>query len=210
MEVVLRGRKKYYVISNFLMFVLGGTQILHAQEQTKLLKREEWGAHPATKAMQQNTPTKLTIHHTGTAPNYKKSIDVKLKALQSFSQTDSRLADGRLKSAWADVPYHYYIDVEGKAAEGRQAQFLGDSNTTYDLRGHLSVVLEGNFDSAPPTDAQVRALTSLLKSLAVAHHIRPENIGAHKQFAKTACPGRYLMTMLPKIRADVAALMRDD
>ena len=168
-----------------------------AQERPDLLTREEWRAHPPTKAMQPNTPTRLTIHHTGTNPSMNKTLDAKLRALQSFSQADSRLADGRMKVAWADVPYHYYIDVAGRTAEGRQARFLGDSNTDYDLRGHLSIVLEGNFDTAPPSNAQVRTLTSLLRSLAATYHIRPENIGAHKQFAKTACPGRHLMALLP-------------
>jgi hypothetical protein len=180
-------------------------EYLHAEVQVELLKREEWGAHPPTRQMESNTPTKLTIHHTGTNPNMKKALEAKLKSLQNFSQSESQLADGRIKAAWADVPYHFYIDVSGRAAEGRQAKYLGDSNTSYDLRGHLSIVLEGNFDTAAPSEVQVRALIALLKRLAVTYHIRPENIGAHKQFAKTACPGKFLMALLPQIRSEVSA-----
>jgi hypothetical protein len=168
-----------------------------------ILTRAEWGANAPTLDMPANTPVRLTIHHTATKPQPGKSLATKLKSLQRFSQASEKLADGRLKVAWGDIPYHYYIDVNGVVGEGREAKFIGDSNTNYDLNGHLSVVLEGNFENEPPTPGQIESLVGLLGDLAKRYSISWDAIEGHNHYASTACPGKHLTALLPDIRKDV-------
>lgn len=192
------------ISSIFLFFILAGAGFALADDELKIVTRQEWGAKPPVKAMPANVPMRITIHHTATKPNLKLSIAAKLKSLQVFSQKDSKLADGRLKKAWGDVPYHYYIDAKGAVAEGREVKFVGDTNTDYDPSGHIQVVVEGNFEQAPPAPAEVKTLEQLLVRLARTYHIDPKMIGVHRDFAHTECPGKYLLALLPDIKKDVA------
>jgi hypothetical protein len=170
-----------------------------------VVTRGQWGAKPPVMAMKQQTPVRLTVHHTATPAKPKASLASKLKSLQAFSQTDSKLADGRLKKAWADIPYHYYIDVNGAVGEARPAEFVGDTNTKYDPAGHITIVVEGNFETETPSKAEIDALIGLLASLARRYHIDADKIGVHKEFAQTACPGKNMMAMMPEIVARVKA-----
>ncbi len=177
--------------------------LAQASDAPTILKRAEWGARAPISAMQQHTPVRITVHHTATQPNAGRTLSKKLQSLQRFSQSSERLADGRLKVAWADVPYHFYIDATGGIGEGRAVRFVGDTNTRYDPSGHIGIVLEGNFEDAPPAPQQVEALVSLLVNLATTHNISPDVIAGHKHYAQTLCPGKHLAALLPDIRRDV-------
>lgn len=168
-----------------------------------VISRAEWGAKQPVLTMKKQTPNRITIHHTAVPANTGLSIVKKLRGLQSFSQSDARLADGRRKKAWADVPYHFYIAVDGKIAEGRPVAYVGDTNTPYDPTGHVSIVVEGNFDKEEPTMAELEALTSLTAELAQRFDIGRDRIGVHRDFASTACPGKNLE---PHIRRIIASL----
>lgn len=173
-----------------------------------LLTRAEWGAKPPTLAMTAHTPRMITIHHTATTHKPKQSTAAKLKSLQAFSQSNGKLADGRRKKAWADVPYHYYIAANGEVAEGRQVGFAGDTNTEYDPTGHIGIVVEGNFEKEVPTPQQVAALVDLVAMLAERHHIGIAAIGGHRDRASTACPGKNLTALMGDIKADVARRLK--
>lgn len=162
--------------------------------------REEWGASAPTAAMRTQTITRITIHHTGEPQDTTRSLEQKMRALQEFSQSAGTLAGGGVHHAWPDVPYHYYIGVDGRIAEGRDPRFAGDTNTTYDPAGHLLVVLEGNFQYEQPTAAQLRSLDALLLWAADHWHIPGREIYGHKDFASTACPGANLYRLLPELR----------
>lgn len=174
-----------------------------AAEPQAIVTRDQWGAKPTTLEIPRHKPVRLTIHHTATMAKPNASIKSKLKSLQAFSQSESKLADGRVKKAWGDIPYHFYIDANGGVGEGRAVDLVGDTNTRYDPTGHIAVVLEGNFDKEAPSPAQVEALVGLLATLAKRYAIEPDHVGAHRQFAQTACPGKNMMTMLPDVLAAV-------
>lgn len=177
---------------------------IHLPSDVRFVTRAAWGAHPPVLPMRAHVPTRLTIHHTGTARNPSRTIESKMQGLQAFSQRDDSLDTGKKKPAWADVPYHYYIAVDGAVAEGRNARYAGDTNTEYDPAGHLLVVVEGSFDNDTLTSAQRRALDALIPALA--HHFRIEasTIAGHRDFADTDCPGRNLYAQLPRLRELVA------
>lgn len=171
----------------------------HAVEPPPVVTRSEWGARPPVLEMRPHRPTRLTIHHSGVASNPNRGLEDKLRGLQAFSQREDRLASGRTKPAWADIPYHWYIGVDGRIGEARDPRFAGDTNTEYDPTGHLSIVLEGNFDVEEPTAAQIRSLWRLSEYLALRHQIEPSFIAGHLDYAATACPGKNLIGEVRKI-----------
>lgn len=165
-----------------------------------LVTRAEWGAKPPVAVMQRHTPTQITIHHTAVLQKPDRTLAQKLVGLQNFSQNPGKLGNGKDKPAWPDVPYHYYIDCNGGIAEGRDVNFVGDTNTEYDPRGHALVVLEGNFEVEEPTPAQLATLRRTIHWLAQRFDVPPEGVNGHQDFAKTQCPGKKLEAMLPELR----------
>jgi hypothetical protein len=151
--------------------------------------------------MREHRIERITIHHTATRQSMERSLADKLRGLQAFSQRDDSLGDGRKKPAWADIPYHYYIAVDGTVGEARSWRYVGDSNTPYDPTGHLLIVVEGNFEDEQLTDGQMRALESLVTAFARRFGVPGERLGAHKDYASTRCPGRNLYAELPRLRA---------
>jgi N-acetylmuramoyl-L-alanine amidase-like protein len=167
----------------------------------RFVSRAEWGANAPVLPMTHHVPTRLTIHHTGTVQNPARTIEQKMSGLQAFSQRDDSLASGKKKPAWADVPYHYYVAVDGAVAEGREWRYVGDTNTEYNPAGHLLVVVEGNFETDTLTTAQRRAVDALLPALANHFRIAGSMLAAHRDFAATLCPGRSLYAEIPRLRA---------
>jgi hypothetical protein len=170
-----------------------------------ILSRKDWQAAPAVLPMQEHTLRFITIHHTGTPQKPGRTLPDKLKALQQFSQREDKLSSGKIKPVWPDVPYHFYIDCAGNTAEGREIKYVGDTNTEYDPTGHILVVLEGNFENEQPTPEQMAALERMVAWVAHRWHIPAERIKGHQDYAKTRCPGSNLETLLPKLRASIAA-----
>ncbi|GAB5520356.1 MAG: hypothetical protein RhofKO_26070 [Rhodothermales bacterium] len=163
--------------------------------------RASWGAQPPVSPMKSHRIERITIHHTATYQRPDRSIEDKLRGLQAFSQRVDSLGDGRLKPAWADVPYHFYIDVHGQIAEGREVGYPGDTNTAYDPAGHVLIVLEGNFEEEDLNDEQRTSLLALTRVLAQHWHISADRIAAHRDFADTLCPGQALYDWLSHLRA---------
>lgn len=166
-----------------------------------IVSRTEWGAKNPVRPMRDHRIERITIHHTATRQNGQRSLADKLRGLQAFSQRDDSLGDGRKKPAWADIPYHYYIAVDGTVGEARSWRYVGDSNTPYDPTGHLLIVVEGNFEDEQLTEGQLRALEALVTSFARQFNVSGERLGAHKDYASTRCPGRNLYAELPRLRA---------
>jgi hypothetical protein len=166
-----------------------------------IVSRAEWGARDPVLPMREHRIERITIHHTATRQNIERSLADKLRGLQAFSQRDDSLGDGRKKPAWADIPYHYYIAVDGTVGEARSWRYVGDSNTPYDPTGHLLIVVEGNFEDEQLTGGQMRALESLVTAFARRFNGPGERLGAHKDYASTRCPGRNLYAELPRLRA---------
>ena len=171
-----------------------------------IITREDWKAEPSKEGLKRHIPKFITIHHTGTKQQPDRSIEDKLRALQQFSFSEGALGDGTPKLPWPDVPYHFYIAVDGSVAEGRQLMYQGDSNTDYDLSGHALIVVEGRFDTDQITDTQLEPLQKLVHALASKYKISAENISGHKDQAQTTCPGENIYELLPQFRKKVSNL----
>jgi N-acetyl-anhydromuramyl-L-alanine amidase AmpD len=174
----------------------------HAAELS-IITRENWGASEPVLKMKRHKPQYITIHHTATMQVPERPIEDKLHSLQQFSMRDDSLADGRLKKAWADIPYHFYIAADGTIAEARKLNYIGDSNTSYDLSGHILIVLEGNFQKEKISPVQYKNLERLVLALSKDYGISSGKITGHKDQAQTSCPGESLYALLPKLRQEV-------
>jgi hypothetical protein len=174
-----------------------------AGDEPSVLTRKGWNAGPVTQPMKPQKPIAILVHHTATPMKLKTRLATKMRRLQRFSQAKEKLADGRMKAAWPDVPYHFYIGADGKIAEGRSITAVGDTNTGYDPTGFIQVVVEGNFEKETVTSAQEASLKQLLSWLKGKYSIGNGAILGHADKAQTECPGKDLAARLPKIIADL-------
>ena len=186
-----------------LLAVVAGPS--NAGDEPAIVTRAEWGAKAPTFAMPDHQIERITIHHTGVRRSTKRPTIQLVRNLQSFSQSRGKLADGRTKKPWADVPYHFYIGRDGTIVEGRDPGFAGDTNTNYEPRGHLGIAVSGNYEVQELTDAQKTSLVALVDWAAEAYDVPPGMIGGHGDHASTACPGRNLAAFIPELRERVAA-----
>lgn len=196
-----------HLLLHVFIFFIGSPLFSQNLEEMEIMSREEWNAQPALEGVKWHIPKYITIHHTGTNQNPNRSASEKLQALQKFSYTEGVLGDGVTpKKPWPDVPYHYYIAVDGTVAEGREIQYEGDSNTDYDLTGHALIVVEGNFNKEQVKDIQFAKLEQLVLALAKKYKVPAEEISGHKDQAETTCPGEDLYKLLPQLREKVEKL----
>jgi len=178
-------------------------QKIVALSNPSIISRQDWKAKKPVGTVKEHSIRYITIHHTATPQKKTTAIEKKMQNLQNFSQSSSRLASGKLKPVWFDVPYHYYIAVDGKIAEGRELKFVGDTNTDYDPTGHALVVVEGNFETEQPSDEQLKSLRELTAWLSVIHKVPASEIKAHNDYTSTACPGKKLKMLLPEVRRGI-------
>ena len=169
---------------------------LASASNLKLLTRDSWGAARATKGLVDQVPNAILIHHTAALSKPKKTLTAKMKSLQVFSQSREKLATGKIKPAWPDVPYHFVIDTFGLIAEGRDTMKKGDTNTGYDPTGYLQLALEGDFTKEKPSDAQLEATLDLVAVLVNKFELPLASVYFHNEKASTACPGGNLSVAL--------------
>src|SRR5439155_25049413 len=80
----------------------------------------------------------------------------------------------------------------GRIFEARSTEYEPESNSKYDLQGHLGVELMGNFETQRPSQKQIESCVKLVAWLCQEKQIDPNQIAGHKDRAKgqTDCPGK--------------------
>lgn len=145
-----------------------------------LICREAWNAAPPTRAYDDHTISRLTVHHTAVSgAGWDRD---RIRRYQSQHQD----------RGMADLAYHVLVSPSGDLYEGRPFSAAGETFTSYDPTGHLNVVVEGNFDEESPSDAQLRAIAAVLAWGAGAFSADPATISGHQRYVATACPGTSL------------------
>ena len=182
-----------------ILILTFGTYV-DAQKAPPIISRADWKANRPVGEGKKHKIEFITIHHTATKMRPDLPIETKLKNLQAFSQRDDKLSSGKFKPAWFDVPYHYYIAVDGKIAEGREIEYAGDTNTEYDPTGHALIVVEGSFGTDEPTDAQVESLKAMVRWLAKKYKVSGDKIKGHRDYSETGCPGINIEKLFPQLR----------
>jgi hypothetical protein len=158
-------------------------------------------------------PVKILVHHTATA-NVKK---VSREAAEELAQGIQRFHMNT--RGWIDSGQHFTISRGGFVLEGRhrslellrggRRQVEGAHCTGQNIVA-VGIENEGTYTAAGPPDAQWKRLRQLCAYVCQQYGIRPTEIYGHRDFKDTACPGDVLYSMLPKLRTQVAALLRGD
>jgi N-acetylmuramoyl-L-alanine amidase len=141
------------------------------------------------------TPEGIIVHHA--------ALPVKLQGHAVDAETIDRLHEQRGYGAfyWGrvyHVGYHFIILPDGTIQQGRPEHCRGSHAAGYD--SFLGICLIGNFsaNSNPdgdrglkePTEAQIQALTALVKRLRTSYHIPLDRIRRHSDVnPHTECPG---------------------
>ena len=133
--------------------------------------------------------THVTLHHTGDSRPLLPADDPvqRLRGLQAWGARDRN---------WWDVPYHFLMDLDGKIYEGRDYHYMGETNTTYDPRGHFLISIIGNYGRQEPTHAQLAAIADLMAWALDEFDLPLDRIGGHYNYASTTCPGEHLRKYL--------------
>lgn len=133
--------------------------------------------------------THVTLHHTGSREPLQPAEDPvdRLRGLQEWGARDRN---------WWDVPYHMLIDLDGRIYEGRDWRYMGETNTTYDPRGHFLISVIGNYGRQEPTRAQIEAIADLMAWAVARFDVPLERIGGHYDYVQTSCPGEHLRRYL--------------
>ena len=138
---------------------------------------------PADRLRVKHTINKLTLHHSATPHKEGDVLATKLKNQQLWGEKDRN---------WFDVPYHFFIDLDGSVYQARDYKYAGDTNTAYDTRGHFLINCFGNYDEAEPNEKQLATIANLMAWGAMENKIEPIEIFGHKDLAQTGCPGKNL------------------
>jgi hypothetical protein len=106
---------------------------------------------------------------------------------------------------WADIAYHYGVDLKGTIYAGRDIHVRGASVAGYNT-GTIGVVAIGDFQWDIPTEAQLESLQALVLWLTRTYHLT--HLAGHYEFNNdTVCPGPNLRPRLDAL-AQAAGLQR--
>lgn len=147
-----------------------------------LVTAEEWGSAPQPiPDEKRHTPVRITVHHAGVIWPEDADPVQRIRNLQSWGQRDRD---------WPDLPYHYLISPDGSIFEGRPVAYVPETNTNYDVNGHIGIQLWGNFMEQRVVEEQLTAAVDLIAWLCLEHKIDAATISGHKDVAPgTSCPG---------------------
>lgn len=149
----------------------------------KVIKRNDWGWIPFDRSVPQHQINKITIHHGGEYFAEDKDMISYLRNLQSWSRGEKK---------WADNPYHFMIDLKGKIYEARPVNIPGDTNTDYDVNGHVLICVVGNYEEQKINREQLNSLSKLTAFLKQRFNVDLKDIRTHKDYTETLCPGKDL------------------
>ena len=205
MKYIQRGTTgiSFFSIATLSILFLMSAGSAFSQTKPEIVSRKQWEAKSPVGKGKKHKIKYITIHHTGVKQRPDLTLEQKLRNLQAFSQRDDKLSSGKFKPAWFDVPYHYYIGVDGRIAEGRQIEYAGDTNTEYDPAGHALVVLEGSFGTEEPNAAQVDSMKKIVAWLVKKYKVPATEIKGHDDYAETGCPGENLKVLFPELRKGI-------
>ena len=149
--------------------------------------RKSWGARDPACASDAQRPGFSTIHHTATGLPDTISPQARLRQIQAY-HIDTR--------GWCDIGYHFLIDSNGEAWQGRDETVLGahvaDFNTS-----NVGISFIGTYNEIAPTPGQLDRGTRLLQYLEDSYGVPRdrEHVKGHREYRGNQpgdCPGDRL------------------
>jgi len=152
----------------------------------------------------------IIIHHTATP------------AVVNGRRVDAAFLDeAHARRGWSvtyegrtyHIGYHYVILPDGTVQGGRPEAVHGAHTQRHNQ--YIGICLVGNFSSSDnplgrqwpsrPTDAQLKALVTLIRDVAGRYGLGPSDLYRHRDFAETACPGDRFPMEEVRQRCNLAA-----
>lgn len=167
---------------------LGGLELVGPQDRpgVEVIAREGWGSAPVG-TLEPHTIEQVTIHHSARSfAGSNTDAPARIRSYQRYHQDQG----------WPDIAYHFVIDRNGNVYEGRSPEGRGDTFTNYDPSGHFLVMVDGDFNGDPPTDAQIESLARMVAWGLDEWDIDPGDVGGHRDHANTSCPGEFLYDLI--------------
>ena len=127
----------------------------------------------------------IVVHHIGNT-----NADVSAATVHAWHKANG----------WSGIGYHFVIRKDGTIECGRPMDTVGAH--CYGENAHtVGINVVGNFETAVPEDAQLASAARLICALSAYYGFAPQNttVFGHRDFNATACPGRNLYDLLPKV-----------
>ena len=159
----------------------------------KFVTAKQWGSQPDPIAdARRHTPQYVTLHHAGVLWTNDRDPVEFIRNMQAWGKRRPELEQPPRNTFWPDLPYHFLIAPDGRIFEGRPLDYEPESNTKYELAGHIGVELMGNFEEQRPSPAQVESAVRLVAWLLAEQRLPLDAVSTHGKVAKgqTSCPGR--------------------
>lgn len=130
----------------------------------------------------------IVLHHSATQQG----------SVESIHQAHLRRKDSSGRP-WRGIGYHFVIGNGQGMRDGQvrptfrwQKQLSGAhaGEALLNQRG-IGICLIGNFETAPPTSAQLQSAMALVQELREHFRIPPQQIMGHSSVTATACPGKH-------------------
>lgn len=163
----------------------------------KLIRRAQWKAKPPKESYIEHIPKKITIHHTaGNYPLTDEDSFIEVQVIQEYHQQ---------ARGWIDIGYHFLIDPSGNIFEGRPILAVGAHVAKFNV-DNIGIAVLGNYH--PPvnnevTEKAVSAIITLVRYLKDRYDIAKKSFYAHRELAKTTCPGDNLYAKMPFLRSRI-------
>jgi hypothetical protein len=159
----------------------------------KFISREAWGSKPdRIPDSRRQIPKWITLHHAGVLWTNSKDPAEFVRDMQEWGKKRPQLEKPPMNTYWPDLPYHFLIAPDGGIFEGRPLESEPESNTKYDLSGHIGIEMMGDFNRQRPSPEQLQSAVRLTAWLLDAQMLPLEAIRTHRDVARgqTECPGR--------------------
>jgi len=183
-------------------------------QKPQMVTRAQWGSQPLPiPDSRKQVPRFITIHHAGVPWKAGTDPQMFVKNMQKWGQHREETEEGKQKGFknWADLPYHFMIAPDGRIFEARPVIYEPESNTKYDLQGHIGVELMGSFGMQRVSQPQLESLVRTVAWLCHEYKIDPSQVAGHMDRApgQTTCPGKDLHRYIEngQIRAWVTDLL---
>jgi hypothetical protein len=175
-----------------------------------IFSRAQWGADERLRdedSLRYGTIKAGFVHHTVNANDYdREDVPSIIRGIYAY-HTRTR--------GWSDVGYNFLVDRFGRIWEGRYGgvnrPVVGAHTLGYNEESFAMSAI-GNFETAEPTSALLRAYGALFAWKLALHDVdagdtsvvvngdRFQAINGHRDAGSTACPGQHLYDQLPRIR----------
>ncbi|MGM1061739.1 peptidoglycan recognition protein family protein [Saccharothrix sp. Mg75] len=172
----------------------------------------DWGARPpsAPTTTVRVRPVRILVHHTASA----NSTDFS----EAHAYEHARwIQDLHMDTnGWIDSGQHFTNSRGGFLMEGRHGSLAalraGDrvvegAHCPGQNTAAIGIENEGTYLTAEPTVLQWDTLVSFCVYTCAQYGIAPGEIKGHRDYRDTLCPGDRLYALLPRLRAEVAAVL---